>query len=402
VSNQFAGPPIEHLELEVSREHDLRAAVGVQIVNLERRVVREKPVPGIWPSLLPEHLAVERHRGEATDLIERIAAHLCDVLRKQHVERAIAIEIAEADISASAKAGRLELPPYDGAWVFGAQSGELGLSTLRTSAEVCSGRCRRRHAERPKARRSVRGHASNARRQFLVAHVDERFAIYRRPQPVALDVDFESVPRLRVVRKRHAGQFSPVRGSELLVDWQPHRQPQTRAVLERKPVVMPRRPISNNQPGLLLQQQRPHRDFDTIIAPLRIARDEKRLDALWFEVDGVLLEVRTLRLVAPSPGVEMDDRIPPGMRAYAAMLDVVILLDRAVEQPQRRGEHPGRKPREVISEELDVRSSARPNASGRRWRGKAERQCRNDENSDPHVHFPHVVVCPPVVPVKQR
>jgi len=56
-------------------------------------------------------------------------------------------------------------------------------------------------------------------------------------------------------------------------------------------------------------------------------------------VDEVLLEIRLAVFVASGPVVAMDDRIAPWEGGDTPLFEVVIFLDRAVEQAHRRGEH---------------------------------------------------------------
>ena len=140
-AQQPPGAAVEDLELEIASEHDFDAAVPVEVVDLKRRVVRQQCVLRVRPPLLPEHTPFERHRGEATDLIESVAAHLGNVLREQHVEPAVAVEIAEADVSAGAEAWRVELFPEHRLRVVGAQAVEIGRATLDAATKI-GGRCR--------------------------------------------------------------------------------------------------------------------------------------------------------------------------------------------------------------------------------------------------------------------
>ena len=99
---------------------------------------------------------------------------------------------------------------------------------------------------------------------------------------------------------------------------------------------MPRGTIAKHQPGLLLEGERSNGRFDAIVAPLWIAGDEQRRDALWLEVDRMLLEIRPIRVVARRPRVEMDNRVAPRVRWHATVLDVVVLLDGSVQETDGR------------------------------------------------------------------
>ena len=86
-------------------------AITIDVVNLKRRVVGQQAVARIRPALLPENFAIEVHSGETADVVEGIAAHARDVLGNQHVELAIAIQIAKACVAPGAKLWRVELLP---------------------------------------------------------------------------------------------------------------------------------------------------------------------------------------------------------------------------------------------------------------------------------------------------
>ena len=124
----LASPAVEHLQLEIAREHDFGAAVAVEVVNLKRRVVGEEIVLRIRSALLPQDLTLERDGGQAADLIEGVAAYLRDLLREQHVEPAVAVEIAESHVASGAVALGLELPPQLRPRIAGAQLFELALA----------------------------------------------------------------------------------------------------------------------------------------------------------------------------------------------------------------------------------------------------------------------------------
>jgi len=65
----------------------------------------------IGTAFLPQDGPVQFHRGQATDLIESIAAKSGNVLRDQHIRHAIAVEIAEAQVGTGAVSRRVELLP---------------------------------------------------------------------------------------------------------------------------------------------------------------------------------------------------------------------------------------------------------------------------------------------------
>jgi hypothetical protein len=117
---------------------------------------------------------------------------------------------------------------------------------------------------------------------------------------------------------------------------------------------MPRRAVPEDEPRLLLERKRTDFNFDAIVAPLGLAGHEERCDPVRFQIDGVLLQVRDASFVAGRPRIQMNDRIAPGTGRNAAMFQVVILLNGAVQLPDRRGEHTRCKPREVVLEQLNA------------------------------------------------
>ena len=84
----------------------------------------------------------------------------------------------------------------------------------------------------------------------------------------------------------------------------------------------------------------------------------------WCVGGEVLLQVRLAILFAGGPGVDVADGVGPGPEVDAAMRQVVVLLDRAVELAERRGERPGRIAREVVFKEdgaFSAASTVKPN-----------------------------------------
>ena len=58
------------------------------------RIRGQEPVARVGPAQLPEHLAVEGHGRQATDLDE-VVADPGDVLGDEHLGHAVAVEVAE-------------------------------------------------------------------------------------------------------------------------------------------------------------------------------------------------------------------------------------------------------------------------------------------------------------------
>jgi hypothetical protein len=166
-----SGRAVEHLQLEVARGDDLGAAVAVEIVDLKRRVVGEEPVLWIRTSLLPQHTTVERDRREAANLIEGVAADFGDLLREEHVETAVAVEVPEADVAASAETRRLEFLPQPRARIIGAQLFEIALAPLDALTQLGCRRSGGGHPEAAKPRRHIGGDTRDAGRQLRIAYV---------------------------------------------------------------------------------------------------------------------------------------------------------------------------------------------------------------------------------------
>jgi len=74
----------------------------------ETGVVGKHVVVGIGTAHLPEHLAIEVDGGEAGDLVKGVPVRLANVLREQHVDLPIAIQVAEAGVAGGAVAGVLK------------------------------------------------------------------------------------------------------------------------------------------------------------------------------------------------------------------------------------------------------------------------------------------------------
>ena len=67
----------------------------------------------------------------------------------------------------------------------------------------------------------------------------------------------------------------------------------------------------------------------------------------------MLLEIRIRAFIPCGPGIVVHDRVAPRERPHAAVLDVVIFLDRAVQLADGRGQHARREAGEVVREEFD-------------------------------------------------
>src|SRR5687767_12652247 len=101
----------------------------------------------------------------------------------------------------------------------------------------------------------------------------------------------------------------------------------------------------------------------------------------------MLLDVRRAVLVSCRPAVEMDDRIPPRQRAFAAVFHVVVLLDGAIQEADGRRQDARLEPREIIREQLDVFRRAAPTCEAQRGRRKENRVCEALSHIDWGVYF---------------
>ena len=119
------GPPVQELELEVADEQHLVVPVAVHVVNLKGGVVGVQAVARVWPPGLPEHASVQGDGGEGADLVEGIARAPRHVLGDQHVDLAVTVEVAEADVASRSEAGGGESFPQPGSRVLRAQPGQL-------------------------------------------------------------------------------------------------------------------------------------------------------------------------------------------------------------------------------------------------------------------------------------
>ncbi len=80
-------------------------SIAVDVVNLKGRILRQQAVARIGPARLPKRFALERDCRKRTDLIEGVGLHARNVLGNEHIDNAVAIEIAEAGIAAGAEDG---------------------------------------------------------------------------------------------------------------------------------------------------------------------------------------------------------------------------------------------------------------------------------------------------------
>ena len=98
-------------------------------MDLEGGVAGQEAVPRVGPAELPEDPAVERDRRQAADLDE-VVADPGDVLRDEHLGRAVAVEVAEADVPPGAELRGGELLPQLGPWVLAATPVNLQILSL--------------------------------------------------------------------------------------------------------------------------------------------------------------------------------------------------------------------------------------------------------------------------------
>ena len=264
----LARRPLQDLELEVLDHHHLVPAVAVEVVDLERGVAGQQAVARVGPAELPEDLAVEGDRRQATDLDE-VVADPGDVLGDEHLGRAVAVEVAEADVPPGAELRGGELLPELGPRVLAAQLGELRLApgdpgvdaTLRLIGDL--------DAEVLEPRGDVRGDPGLAPGQLVVLGREDQPVVDVRQDLRALVLHAQAVIRGGVVRERRLAQLAPLGHAERVLERQPHRQAGPAAPRQREQVVMAVRVIPEDDPGHVVERQGPDADLDVVIAPTR-------------------------------------------------------------------------------------------------------------------------------------
>ncbi len=91
----------------------LVAPVAVEIVDLEAHVVGQMIFPGVGRAELPELPAVERKRRQTTQLAVAVLGSMMYDLAHEHVDRTVAVEVAEAKVPPHAETFGLDLLPDD-------------------------------------------------------------------------------------------------------------------------------------------------------------------------------------------------------------------------------------------------------------------------------------------------
>jgi hypothetical protein len=94
-----------HHELLVHRVNNLIETVSINVVHLERDIVRQMVLPAIRFTDLPEHLAFKIHSGEATELAVSVLGPMVHYLSDQNIGLTIPIQIPESQVPADTKAG---------------------------------------------------------------------------------------------------------------------------------------------------------------------------------------------------------------------------------------------------------------------------------------------------------
>jgi hypothetical protein len=164
------------LELEVLDHHDFVAAIAVNVVDLKRGVCGQKCVARVGAAQMPEHFAVEVHCGHATNLDE-VVSDSGNVLGNQHLRNAVAIEVAEPDITPGPDLRRVERFPELGPRVISAELGQPCLSMGDLFGDPFLDLIRRGHTEIPKPCRDVGGDADFAADELAVVSRQDEFPI---------------------------------------------------------------------------------------------------------------------------------------------------------------------------------------------------------------------------------
>ena len=130
--------------------------------------------------------------------------------------------------------------------------------------------------------------------------------------------------------------------------------------------------VAEDDPGHVVEGQRPHADLDGVILPLGVAGQEDRVHQPGLVVDRVLLEVGRAVLLADGPGVQVADRVGPRPERHAAVRQVMVFLDRGVELADGPREPAGREAGEVVPEELGRAAGRATNAEGEQRGAEAQ------------------------------
>ena len=162
----------------------------------------------------------------------------------------------------------------------------------------------------------------------------------------------QTVVMRRVVREGNVAELAPFCRAEFLFEGQAHRQAGRLPAVERKEVVVAIGVVAEDDSGHVVERERPHLGLDSVVPPLGVARDENRTHDRRLVVHGVLFKIGRAFLVAGGPGVQMADRVGPRSQRHAAVRQVVVFLNRAVQLTERPGQPPARVSREVVPEQV--------------------------------------------------
>ena len=135
---------------------------------------------------------------------------------------------------------------------------------------------------------------------------------------------------------------------------------------------MPVGVVAEDDAGHVVEGEGPHGDFDGVTLPLGVAGQEDRVHQPGLVVDRVLLQVGIALLLADGPGVEVADRVGPRPERHAAVRQVMVFLDRAVELADRPGQPAGRERRRSRRGRARRRRRASTTRPGRRATARRE------------------------------
>jgi len=142
-------------------------------------------------------------------VVEGVTAHFRHVLGHEHVEAAVSIEIAEADIAAGAEARRVEALPHDRAGLYLAQRLEGTIAIGGRRANRTGVGSAGRDSKSLKPCRAVRRQACLAGAQFDVIGLDDEPPVDEPAQTGACGLDLHRVGARGLVGKRRAVELAP-------------------------------------------------------------------------------------------------------------------------------------------------------------------------------------------------
>src|SRR5512133_69190 len=122
---------------------------------------------------------------------------------------------------------------------------------------------------------------------------------------------------------------------------------------ERQEVVVPVGHVTKDDAAHLGGGERPHLHLGGVVRPLRVTGDKNWIRDCREIVYEMLLEIRRTVFFADDPRVHMRDGVVPRAERHAAVREVVIFLDGAVELPDRMSERSrGKRGKSVLEEQV--------------------------------------------------